>query len=111
MAPRWMKEAVLLQPATLEYMRDVVIDDSRARKTIGCVAFLSHKDVALRCLLSSSLPRWNESKFIYMVCGAWFVHRYRPLWETAQIIRYAVDQVELGRTGRNHGLLVPPESS
>ncbi|KAI0702274.1 hypothetical protein BC835DRAFT_1404363 [Cytidiella melzeri] len=33
--PRWLGEAVLLQPATLEYMRDVVIDDSRARQVLG----------------------------------------------------------------------------
>jgi hypothetical protein len=32
-----MGEAIYLQPATLEYMRDVVIDDSRARKVLGYV--------------------------------------------------------------------------
>jgi hypothetical protein len=33
-----MGELVYIQPATLEYLKDVVIDDSRARKIIGLVA-------------------------------------------------------------------------
>ncbi|KAH7927636.1 NAD(P)-binding protein [Leucogyrophana mollusca] len=33
--PRWMGEAVYLQPATLEFMADIVIDDSRARRVLG----------------------------------------------------------------------------
>ena len=32
-----MGELIYIQPATLEYLRDVVIDDSRARKMIGSV--------------------------------------------------------------------------
>jgi hypothetical protein len=32
-----MGELVYIQPATLEYLKDVVIDDSRARKMIGLV--------------------------------------------------------------------------
>lgn len=35
LAPRWMGQLVLLQPATFEYWLDVVIDDSRARKILG----------------------------------------------------------------------------
>ncbi|KIJ13024.1 hypothetical protein PAXINDRAFT_136533 [Paxillus involutus ATCC 200175] len=33
--PRWMGEGVYLQPATLEFMADITIDDSRARKVLG----------------------------------------------------------------------------
>ncbi|KAF8581220.1 NAD(P)-binding protein [Ramaria rubella] len=33
--PRWLGEAVYLQPATLEYLADVDIDDSRARGVLG----------------------------------------------------------------------------
>jgi hypothetical protein len=32
-----MGELIYIQPSTLEYLRDVVIDDSRARKMIGLV--------------------------------------------------------------------------
>ena len=32
-----MGQLIYIQPTTLEYMRDVVIDDSRARKMIGYV--------------------------------------------------------------------------
>lgn len=35
--PRWMGQVVYLQPATLEYLNDITIDDSRARKVLGCV--------------------------------------------------------------------------
>ncbi|KAN0125495.1 hypothetical protein V8E53_015465 [Lactarius tabidus] len=35
LTPKWMGELVYIQPATLEYLKDVVIDDSRARKMIG----------------------------------------------------------------------------
>ncbi|TFY68576.1 hypothetical protein EVG20_g3501 [Dentipellis fragilis] len=35
LTPTWMGELIYLQPTTLEYMRDVVIDDARARKLIG----------------------------------------------------------------------------
>ncbi|KAI0030434.1 NAD(P)-binding protein [Vararia minispora EC-137] len=35
LTPSWLGQAVYLQPATLEYMRDVIIDDSRAREMIG----------------------------------------------------------------------------
>lgn len=38
-APKWLKETVFLQPTTLEYLKDVVIDDSKARKMIGWVSF------------------------------------------------------------------------
>lgn len=37
LTPRWMGSLVFLQPATLEYMRDVVIDDERARRVLGYV--------------------------------------------------------------------------
>ena len=37
LTPEWMGNMIYIQPATLEYMRDVVIDDSRARKMIGLV--------------------------------------------------------------------------
>ncbi|KZV62448.1 NAD(P)-binding protein [Peniophora sp. CONT] len=33
--PKWAGELIYLQPSTLEYMRDVVIDDSRAREMLG----------------------------------------------------------------------------
>ncbi|THH03532.1 hypothetical protein EW146_g10422 [Bondarzewia mesenterica] len=64
LAPSWMSEYIYLQPTTLEYMRDVVIDDSRARKLIG----------------------------------------YRPQWQTAQVIKYVVHEVESGKTTGQHGL-------
>ena len=32
-----MGELIYIQPSTLEYLRDAVIDDSRARKMIGFV--------------------------------------------------------------------------
>jgi len=35
LTPQWMGQLIYIQPATLEYLRDVVIDDSRARKMIG----------------------------------------------------------------------------
>ncbi|KAI0050382.1 NAD(P)-binding protein [Auriscalpium vulgare] len=35
LTPLWMGNVTFLQPVTLDYMRDVVIDDSRARKLIG----------------------------------------------------------------------------
>lgn len=35
LTPSWMGQLIYLQPTTLEYMRDVVIDDSRARNLIG----------------------------------------------------------------------------
>ncbi|KIM89269.1 hypothetical protein PILCRDRAFT_218982 [Piloderma croceum F 1598] len=33
--PEWMGQLVYMQPSTLEYMRDIVIDDSRAQKILG----------------------------------------------------------------------------
>ena len=36
--PPWLGMLVYLQPATLYYLNDVSIDDSRARKVLGCVA-------------------------------------------------------------------------
>ena len=33
--PKWAGELIYLQPSTLEYMRDVVIDDYRARAKLG----------------------------------------------------------------------------
>ncbi|KAI0250751.1 hypothetical protein BJV78DRAFT_1127403 [Lactifluus subvellereus] len=68
LTPRWIGELVYLQPATLQYMRDVVIDDSRARKMIG----------------------------------------YKPQWQTTQIMKYTVDQLESGKTDVRHGLQLPP---
>ncbi|KAH9042074.1 hypothetical protein EDB85DRAFT_1917734 [Lactarius pseudohatsudake] len=59
LTPKWMGQLIYIQPATLEYMRDVVIDDSRARKMIG----------------------------------------YKPQWETAQTMKYTVDQ--LGSEGND----------
>ena len=35
--PKWAGELIYLQPSTLEYMRDVVIDDARAREVLGYV--------------------------------------------------------------------------
>ncbi|KAF8895442.1 hypothetical protein BD779DRAFT_1499586 [Infundibulicybe gibba] len=67
--PKWLGQAVYLQPSTLEYMSDIVIDHSRARKLLG----------------------------------------YQPQWETAQCVRYAVDEVQLGRTNRKHGLQLKSE--
>ncbi|KAG6918315.1 hypothetical protein DXG01_015173 [Tephrocybe rancida] len=64
LAPRWMGQLVYLQPTTLEYLNNIIIDDSRARKVLG----------------------------------------YRPQWSTAQCIRYAVEEVESGKTDSTHGL-------
>ncbi|KIJ64290.1 hypothetical protein HYDPIDRAFT_112276 [Hydnomerulius pinastri MD-312] len=33
--PRWMGETVYLQPATLEFLADITINDSRARRVLG----------------------------------------------------------------------------
>ncbi|KAH7882704.1 hypothetical protein F5I97DRAFT_1907690 [Phlebopus sp. FC_14] len=62
--PRWMGEAVYLQPATLEFFANITIDDSRARRILG----------------------------------------YRPKWAPEQWIKYAVDEVQSGRTHAGHGL-------
>ncbi|KIJ34540.1 hypothetical protein M422DRAFT_69935 [Sphaerobolus stellatus SS14] len=35
LAPSWIGQGIFLQPATLEYFSDVIIDDSRARKLLG----------------------------------------------------------------------------
>lgn len=35
LTPKWMGQLVYLQPATLEYLNNVVIDDSRAKKVLG----------------------------------------------------------------------------
>ncbi|KAH9065359.1 NAD-P-binding protein [Lactarius vividus] len=43
LTPEWMGQLIYIQPATLEYMRDVVIDDSRARKMIGSVLLTPQK--------------------------------------------------------------------
>jgi len=48
LTPEWMGKLIYIQPATLEYMRDVVIDDSRARKMIGFVLLTQQKLV--RCI-------------------------------------------------------------
>ena len=40
LTPKWMGNLIYIQPATLEYLRDVVIDDSRARKMIGSVTLV-----------------------------------------------------------------------
>ncbi|KAI0057813.1 NAD(P)-binding protein [Artomyces pyxidatus] len=64
LTPSWMGDMIFLQPATLDYMRDVVIDDSRARKMIG----------------------------------------YRPQWQTAQVMKYTVDQIESGKVPARHGV-------
>jgi hypothetical protein len=40
--PQWLGSAVFLQPALLDVqMIDLIIDDSRARKLLGCVDFSS----------------------------------------------------------------------
>ncbi|KAF7978498.1 hypothetical protein HWV62_45649 [Athelia sp. TMB] len=64
LAPSWIGQLLLLQPATFEYWLDVVIDDSRARKLLG----------------------------------------YRPQWDTVQVIKYTVDELESGRAQEGHGL-------
>ncbi|KAH9049858.1 NAD-P-binding protein [Lactarius hengduanensis] len=43
LTPEWMGQLIYIQPATLDYMRDVVIDDSRARKMIGFVLLTLQK--------------------------------------------------------------------
>ncbi|KAF5382418.1 hypothetical protein D9615_002977 [Tricholomella constricta] len=35
LVPKWMGQLVYLQPTTLEYLSDIVLDDSRARKILG----------------------------------------------------------------------------
>ncbi|KAG5642667.1 hypothetical protein DXG03_002351 [Asterophora parasitica] len=35
LVPKWIGQLVYLQPATLEYLSDIVIDDSRAKKVLG----------------------------------------------------------------------------
>lgn len=48
LSPEWMGKLIYIQPATLEYLQDVVIDDSRARKMIGFVLLTQQKLV--RCI-------------------------------------------------------------
>jgi hypothetical protein len=86
--PQWLGLLVYLQPATLYYLNDISIDDSRAREVLGYVAILSVFSTAPDALL----------KF-----------RYRALWGTGQAIRYAVDEVQSGKTGTTHGLKLKAE--
>ena len=80
-----MGTLVFLQPATLEYMRDVVIDDTRARNVLGydILLTLSHRSCAHPC-----------------------ISRYRPQWTAAQSIRYSVEQVQSGVVSATHGIQV-----
>jgi hypothetical protein len=92
LTPRWIGQLVYLQPATLQYLRDVVIDDSRARKMIGY---------------------W--SNFLMQICYFYtdghLENSYKPQWQTAQIMKYTVDQLESGKTDGRHGLQVPSSGS
>ena len=84
--PQWMGQLVYLQPSTLEYMRDVVVDDSRAQKILGSVIIQRPGCLYLRLML-------------YV-----FDSRYRPQWSTVQCIRYTVDEMQSGRAREGHGL-------
>ena len=78
--PKWLGEAVCLQPAMMDLMLvDVVIDDSKARKVLGSVAHF---------LFFFSIPHIN--------CCL----RYKPQWETEQCIKYTVDEFESERMRR-----------
>lgn len=56
LTPKWMGQAVYLQPATLEYLTFTSIDDSRARKILGC-AFCD----------SSQLVVWPETENLFFL--------------------------------------------
>jgi hypothetical protein len=85
LTPRWIGQLAHLQPATLNYLRDVVIDDSRARKLIG------YRHIILQNLiLNTDVLTLGNS--------------YKPQWQTAQVMKYTVDQLESGKTNGRHGL-------
>lgn len=78
-----MGQLVLLQPGTFRnQLLHSVIDDSRARKVLGYARNCGHQEFSTDFLLT----------------------RYRPQWETAQTIRYSVDEVESGKVEKMHAL-------
>jgi len=85
LSPGWIGQLVYLQPSTFEYMCDIMIDDSRARKVLRSVTVSRHKDYM--CLMH------------YMPDA-----RYRPQWCTVQCIRYTVDEMQSGKAREGHGL-------
>jgi hypothetical protein len=85
LTPRWIGQLVYMQPATLDYLRDAVIDDSRARKMIGYRHIILHN-----LILNTDVRTLGNS--------------YKPQWQTAQIMKYTVDQLETGQTNGQHGL-------
>lgn len=86
LVPRWLGPAVFLQPAMLEgQLIDLIIDDSRAQKVLGCVP--------------STL--WHKCSIINPSDA-----RYRPQWDVAQCIRYSVDEIQSGNVPADHGLKV-----
>jgi hypothetical protein len=87
--PRWLGLLVYIQPVTLGYLNHISIDDSRARKVLGCVS-LFHLHFSL-------------------LMGPVKNSRYQAQWGTAQAIRYTVDEVQSGRTGATHGLQLKAE--
>ncbi|KAF9235919.1 hypothetical protein BU15DRAFT_89397 [Melanogaster broomeanus] len=80
--PRWMGESVYLQPATLEFMADITIDDSRARRVLGY------------------RPKWAPEQWIKYTVDEVSVgpHKCGP-WLTTQVDlrsrHFAVDELEL----------------
>jgi hypothetical protein len=88
LTPKWMGQLIYIQPTTLEYMRDVVIDDLRARKMIGFVPLSKRSTVALT----------DKS------------NRYNPQWETAQTMKYTVDQMGYRGNDLRHGLQLSSQS-
>lgn len=87
LTPSWLGTVLFLQPATLEYMRDAVIDDSRARQVLRYVR-LQHE-------------AWYETTNTSL-----HIARYRPQWSAAQAIRYTVDQVQSGAASSTHGIQI-----
>jgi hypothetical protein len=85
LTPRWIGQLVFLQPETISYLRDTVIDDSRARKLIG------YRHIILQKLILNTDVRTLGNS-------------YKPQWQTAQIMKYTVDQLESGKTNGLHGL-------
>ncbi|KAJ8508386.1 hypothetical protein ONZ45_g9335 [Pleurotus djamor] len=54
--PKWMGEAIYLQPSTLNYFANVRIDDSRARELLGYVGDLEQRIKNLEALLLKAGP-------------------------------------------------------
>jgi hypothetical protein len=81
-----------MQPATLDYLRDAVIDDSRARKMIG------YRHIILQNLILNTDVRTLGNS-------------YKPQWQMAQIMKYTVDQLETGQTNGQHGLKMTSSGS